>query len=125
MNCRDARRRLDDPAGVPGPEVRAHLEECELCAELAARLEDVRGALRSRHAGVSPDPHFATRVAAGVSEATTDLVGWAALRLLPGALMLVLVLSWLVLSADSSAVAGTAPSEDLLNWVVAQSEALP
>ena len=94
--------------------------------DVRQRLDEVRGALRRHHAGVSPDAHFASRVATHVTAATSDLVGWAALRLLPGTLILVLVLSWLVLRNDvATPPAGPAPTEDLLNWVAAQSEELP
>ena len=94
--------------------------------DVQRRLEEVRGALRRHHAGVAPDAQFATRVSANVTAATSDLVGWAALRLLPGTLILVLMLSWLVLRNDGATTpAGPAPTEDLLNWVAAQSEELP
>ena len=127
MSCRDVRRRLDDPAGAADARVQAHLEDCTPCARLASRLEQVRGALQRRHAGISPDPQFAARVAGNVTDSNGEQLAWAALRLLPGTVVLVLLLSWFAWRNDVPVVQipAQAPTDDLLNWVATRSPETP
>ena len=97
------------------------------CAALSFRLDEVRGALRRRHADASPDPRFATRVAGSVTDEAGHQLGWAALRLLPGTLALVALLSWFAWRSDvpPGPLPAPAPTEDLLNWVATQSPEIP
>lgn len=124
MTCHEARnellRRPEQGLGEALPTaIAAHLADCPACARLAERYERVRRDLARHHAGVEPDPGFAARVVARLPR-PTEMLGWAALRLLPATLALVLVLSgWCWLAAPApSALLDESPSDDLLAWVL-------
>jgi hypothetical protein len=125
MNCRDARRRLDDPTEVSDPRVQTHLLHYAPCARLAARMEEVRAALRNHHAGVSPDPRFVARVAGNLTNDAGEQLGWAALRLLPGTVALALVLFWFAWRSDVPVTPLAAPTDNLLVWVATQLSEMP
>jgi len=131
MNCRDVRDRLggpgEDRAAAP---VRQHLEACESCALLARRWEAARARFESR-ADVEPGPEFAARVAARVRGRSADTLGRAALRFMPAAFALLLVLAWLSLqsggetviaaeggSGGDDLVAAESIEDDLLSWIL-------
>ena len=117
MHCRDARGLLTTGGDRPAA-LASHLEACAACARYASRLESARRMLREHHGRVEPDSGFAERVAANLPHATTDILGWAATRLLPATLALVIVLGWFALQARSAPDAVTAPTDDLLSWVI-------
>ncbi len=102
------------------PEAVRHLAECDACAEFAARLGLAVEALRSHRTPVTPPPGFATRVAAALPAADQDLVGRAALRLLPATLALALALgAWCWTQTSSpDALLEAASTGDLLVWVL-------
>ncbi|HEY2737091.1 MAG TPA: hypothetical protein VGK45_01735 [Thermoanaerobaculia bacterium] len=92
----------------PGSEVaasdRAHLDACPECAAFARRLELAREALRRPAASadaLEPDASFALRVIERLPK-PTELLGWAALRALPAAVVLVLALLWIGVSQPPS-----------------------
>ncbi len=92
---------------------------------IESRMEQVRLYLRGHHAGVEPDAGFADRVVARLDRPATDLLGWAAWKLLPATLALVLVLVWFAfqVAPASEKAASTSPVDDPLAWVLGESEA--
>jgi hypothetical protein len=99
--------------------------------ELARRLDDVRRALRARHAGIEPDAHFADRVVAGLPQGEGWTIVWAARRILPASLAIVAVLMVAALastrSTDRSIASASAPTPtsataqagtDPLDWLL-------
>lgn len=123
MDCRRVRDRLMDGAGERGTEMIEHLDACAACAAFARRLGEAEALLRAHHAGVEPDAAFAARVVARLPE-PSELLGWAALRLLPATLALALVLTaWCVLATPGpSSLVEETPTDDVLAWVVATEE---
>lgn len=123
MTCSDARDRLTAKAtGVPVADFESaveHLRDCPACVEYARRLALASGYLRDTHAGIEPDFAFATRVV-GALPKSPGPIGRAALRLLPAALALVIVLAgWCLLDTSSpQALLDEAPTDDLLGWVL-------
>lgn len=79
-------------------------------------MDLAKRALREHHAGVGPDPGFASRVTARLP-ATLDPLRWAAVRLLPAGLAAALVLGVLVWQQMP---ANDAPSsvDELVAWTV-------
>ena len=95
--------------------------------ELQSRLEQARRCFREHHTQVEPDAGFPDRVAARLRREPAELLGWAAIRLLPIALVMAMVLAWLSMqSSSSSTAAGTQDgTDDLLAWVLGESETAP
>jgi hypothetical protein len=125
MNCNEVRSRLlnltaPPPAGEP---LADHLESCDSCGAYAARLAHTVRALADHHAGVEPDAAFAARVVAALPE-RNGVLGRVALKLLPAALALVLVLSgWIVIEQRRHTVTEEAvPTDDLLTWILQTEE---
>jgi hypothetical protein len=92
-DCAHAREHLlaraDHP---PSAAAAAHLGSCPDCAAFARRREALRSALRATQSEHLPDADFAARVLQSLPS-NTELLGWAALRLLPAALALLLGLT--------------------------------
>jgi hypothetical protein len=116
MDCASVREALlrgrlsEQDAGVA-----AHLEACAPCARIARRIAAVRERLRAPAVPVEPDPGFPLRVVARLPQ-PMEVLGWAALRALPAALLLALALAWVGLSqppSPANLLAGE-PSADLL-----------
>ncbi len=123
MTCDEYRDKLLAWEGIePPPPVRAHLESCTSCAAFARRFETAREALRDHRAEHQPDPYFARRVSA-LAAGGSDPLGWAAMKLLPVTLTLVLAMSawcWLATPGPSE-LFEQAPTEDLLGWALEES----
>lgn len=129
IRCSELRDRLTaargdgDAAGSGSPRdarlEAEHLASCPACAAYAERLAAFRSELRQRHADIRPGAGFAAQVVSRL-DGPPDLLGWAALRLLPATLALVLVLSgWCLLRTPSPTDLLTqAPTDDVLSWVV-------
>ncbi|HEX9637685.1 MAG TPA: hypothetical protein VGB99_09135 [Acidobacteriota bacterium] len=119
MSCTETRRALDH--GRPAVQLE-HLAGCRACSVYAERLELARRALREHRAEVEPDPAFAARVAARIDR-PLELVGSAALRILPAAVALALILGALVQLTGSEpqpgGAAGGAESvmDEVLVWL--------
>ena len=92
--------------------------------DLGARLERARVYFQEHHAGVEPDSGFATRVAARLERPSTDLLGWAAWKLLPATLALAVVLAWFALrvTPGTGSVASASPTEDPVGWILNETE---
>jgi predicted anti-sigma-YlaC factor YlaD len=122
MSCGRLRDQLTASGGGPLPEAaRRHLRDCAPCRRYAERMESARAILRDHRAEVEPDPGFAVRVAARLQEPPSEMLGWAAQRLLPATLALLLVLAWFAFSATPDSVQTStepAPTEDLFTWVL-------
>jgi predicted anti-sigma-YlaC factor YlaD len=119
MNCDTVQKILMDEQARRGPEIDEHLEECAACTRFAERLSIARQALEEHRAHVMPDDAFAARVVAELPQ-PSPVLGWAAVRLLPAAAALLLVLSawaWFGTGTPSEMVA-TAPTDDLVSWVL-------
>ena len=98
--------------------VRQHLEDCADCTSFAARLGDVEQALREHRSQVIPPAGFAATVQQRLPQGN-DLIGWAALRILPATLGLVLLLSWLTLRQESTVEnLDTDPTDALVSWML-------
>jgi anti-sigma factor RsiW len=120
-SCREIRDRLETAeAGSRSRDVETHLDRCAACARFASRLDAVRDALAGHQADVRPDPGFATRVAARLRHDPADVLGWAAVRLLPATLVLLAALAWIAFSTTSTPgdLLAEGPTDDLLTWVV-------
>ncbi|MCH9649850.1 MAG: hypothetical protein K0U98_16550 [Deltaproteobacteria bacterium] len=107
MNCRQARRKLSDSkCDSSQAAAEAHLRSCFPCQSFADRLREAQQLLGARRNDVLPDPSFAARVLSQLPSreptATSELLGWAALRLLPMTLALLLALSLWSLSSSPS-----------------------
>ena len=124
MNCRKARRAMDDPGNSRTADLAAHLAGCDDCRRLREALDETGSMLRSRHAGVLPDAAFATRVRARLRREPAQVLGTAALRLLPLTVLILMVLSWMAFTATPQVEqAGVdAPTEDVLVWVLEDPE---
>lgn len=122
MSCSKLRDRLTAPEKGPLPEaLQRHLQDCAACRRYVARVEAARTLLRDHRAEIEPDPGFAERVAGRLHEPSAEMLGWAAQRLLPATLALLLVLAWFTFSATpATTYAGEepAPTEDLFTWVL-------
>lgn len=114
MSCRRTRRLLQLHPGRR--EVRDHLALCPACTGFAARLAEVERALAAHRATELPPAGFSRRIAARLPP-PEDLVGWAALRLLPATLALVLLLSWLN-QRTQEATPASDPADVLSSWVL-------
>ena len=125
VTCRDVRGRLAARVGQPERAVARHLTHCPECTRFADRLQVARGIFREHHAGIEPDSHFAARVAARLNGEPASPLGWAAVRVLPAMLALLLMLAWLSWSVVPDATAAqtlVSPTEDLLTWVLEPGE---
>jgi hypothetical protein len=120
MKCREVRDRLASEAAEPTGRVAGHLKDCPSCARFEARARVARGLFREHHAGIEPDVHFAGRVAARLNGTPAARLGWAAARLLPATVALLValaLLSWQTTSSPASFFEES-PTEDLLTWVL-------
>ncbi len=111
-------------AGEVGESAEAHLATCEACSEFAVRFERARQAFADHRASHEPDPFFASRVSAQI-DGDTELLGWAALKLLPATLALLLTLSaWAWWSTPGpTALAGVvAPTDDPISWAIEEAD---
>lgn len=115
MDCQTLRNQL--LAGDAESTARAeHLSACAACADFARRLEGVRRHLRApAPPGFAPHPGFAARVVARLPR-SPEILGWAALRALPAALLLTFVLAWMSSAEPPSmdVLLSSEPSTDLL-----------
>lgn len=117
MRCRHARRLLTETA-APSSELRQHVADCAPCAAYQRRHETVLRALGDHRAVITPPAGFAARVRSRLQPAG-DPIGWAALRLLPVSLVLVLLLSWLNLRlAGEESATLTDPTTAVLSWAI-------
>jgi len=121
MNCAQVRKRLtDEQARTPVAGVLEHLGECPSCTRFAERLQLAEEVLRDHHSGTEPDAGFASRVVAALPTSSSDLLGWAAIRLLPATLALALVLTVWALAATPSptSLLEQSVNEDLWSWIL-------
>ena len=120
MNCRTARRAMDRPEEFRGPDLERHLDECDGCRKLKDALDAAGSMLKDRHAGVVPDAAFATRIRARLHRDPAQVLGTAALRLLPVTAIILVLLTWMAFTATpvSDAVVTEAPTEDVLAWLL-------
>lgn len=116
MNCRQFRKRL--PATADSHELLRHLEGCEDCAKLAARLELARDLFREHRSEFAPDAGFTARVGAQMQVDSGSSLSWAALRVLPLTLALLALLTWFSWAAPHPSVEVASPTDDLLGWVI-------
>jgi len=125
MNCDDVRQRLTATAGGTRPAgLEQHLEDCRACMHYATRLQAARRLFADHRSDAQPDAAFATRVVARLEKPPLETLGWAAARLLPATLALVLALAWFVFDVEpgSTYEESAAPTENLVSWVLEQTE---
>ncbi len=100
MKCqtfRDRWARRDLAHQAEDSELLRHRAECAVCQELAPRLDAMRLHVRDLHAGTEPDAGFSARVLQRIETQPDDVevLGWAAWRVLPAAMvLLVALLAW-------------------------------
>ncbi len=117
MNCRQARKLLTHSMGA-NAQARRHAASCGACSRFATRLKEIDRALVAPRSEISPPPGFARRVRSRLAP-TEDLIGWAALRLLPATLAVVLLLSWLNLRGESvQNAAAENPTDAVVSWML-------
>jgi len=123
MNCNEARNTLTLGHGAEPDGLDAHLADCSACRGYAARLAAAQKMFREHHGDVLPDAGFAARVVAQLPDPATEMLGRAALRLIPATLVLALVLAWFALDATPTTVVEdtAAPTDDLVSWIIEQS----
>lgn len=124
VDCAAARRELLRGVDRVSGRVSRHLGDCAGCAAFTERFAAARTGFRRHHAGAVPDAGFAARVTAALpgekDSGGADAVTWMALRLLPAAVALALVLgawSWMATSRPSD-LAASATTDDVLAWVL-------
>jgi hypothetical protein len=123
MNCKKARKRLVRGASRGAhPALLSHLESCPSCGSFAARLAEARQALKDHWHVHEPPASFARRVVANLPRRQADpfdVLGWAAVRLLPATLLLLVLLgSWSLVAAPSPTdLLADGGSQDVLTWV--------
>lgn len=133
MLCDDVRDRLlraPEEASAEEAAVR-HLESCPRCRRFAERLDLAHGVLAGDDGRppVRPDAGFSARVLERLPERQpTDLLGWAALRLLPPAFASALALAvWCVWATPAPETLWSTTAEtseavtaetDLMAWVL-------
>jgi hypothetical protein len=101
MKCAAVKDRLMQPAGNPvGESTTRHLDGCPSCRRFAESLSEMRRDLRDHHAGHEPDAAFAARVSSRFESDPGEMVGRAALRLLPISAVLLLLLLWISAGTD-------------------------
>ena len=125
MNCKRVREILTAEAAPAGPGVPRHLEGCEECRRFARRMEAVRLELRRPQAALEPDASFSARVLGRLpgqpAPPATELLGWAALRLLPLTLMLALLLGgWSLFSGPAPEALLTSVDQDPIAWILGE-----
>lgn len=123
MNCSRARNILTAGEEAAMGQLAQHLESCLSCRTFAARMESVRAELRGFRPTIEPDGAFSARVLQRLSEQAplqaTDLLGWAALRLLPIALLLTVLLGgWTLLTQPDPESLQASVDQDPLAWIV-------
>jgi hypothetical protein len=124
MTCNEARKRLAaaPPGSVEG-ELLDHVHGCAGCRRYHDRVLAAGRWFREHRAEVLPDAAFAARVSARLGPSgSADALGWAAVRLLPAVLALVVVLGWFAFqtSPDLTATSSEAADDDLLTWLIEQ-----
>jgi hypothetical protein len=118
MDCREFRSRLMDGQSSSASVGAAHRDSCGRCQEFERRWALVRlgvGQPAEHHDG---DLAFATRLVARLPKAP-EVMGWAALRALPAAVLLALLLAGLGASevpAPASLLTDDPSSSQLFAW---------
>jgi hypothetical protein len=105
--------------GASRTDLDRHLGSCAACSRFERDLGLARELLQAHRADHQPDSHFARRVTANLP-GDTELLGWAAFRLLPAALALLLALSLWAWSSTPGprTLVETSPTDDLLAWAI-------
>jgi predicted anti-sigma-YlaC factor YlaD len=96
MRCRRLRDHYasGEPAADPrlAADLESHLQSCAGCGAFVERLAVARRILAEPRSVVLPDSGFPARVAARLPQ-PVEVLGWAALRLLPAAAVLLVALA--------------------------------
>ena len=121
MSCRTLRRALDERGALAAtdPRFANHLAGCAECRAVVARFEAARDLLATPKEELAPPPGFAQRVVVSLPR-RAELLGWAALRLLPVSLALAVVAGYLVATtpAPFDLPPGSGSDAELLVWLV-------
>ena len=123
MNCKHVREIIASKRSPLGQDIARHLEDCVPCQRFAERMDAVRLELRRHQTVVEPDGSFSARVLERLSpqpsQPATELLGWAALRLLPVTLVLALLLGgWSLVSGPNPETLLTSVDQDPLAWIL-------
>lgn len=120
MNCRTARRAMDKLDAARDIALQHHLAGCDDCRKLKDALDAAGSMLKERHAGVVPDAAFAARIRARLHTEPAQVLGTAALRLLPVTAIILALLTWMAFTATpvTDTIVAKAPTEDVLAWVL-------
>ena len=120
--CDEFRNRLtgdDLPAELAG-----HAEACPACDRYAVRARAARRMFQDHQGTVEPDGAFAARVLERLEQERDDSLGWAAARLLPATVALLVILAWVSLQVapDPRALLVQSPTDDLVSWAIELTE---
>lgn len=128
MRCRALRRALDSGGVAVARQRREadHLAVCSDCRTLVERLEATRGSLGKPHAEIVPPPGFAARLIANLPR-REEVLGWAALRLLPASLLIALTAGYLLATTPSplDLPPNQGSDSELLVWLLFTSGGAP
>ena len=121
MRCSAVKDRLLQRTGAAaGQPITHHLDGCPACRRFAEHLDEMRRDLRHHHSGFEPDAAFAARVSSRLESDAGEVVGRAALHLLPLSAALLLLLLWI--SAGTSPREPELTSEDstqaYIDWIL-------
>lgn len=125
MDCEHVRQRLTSAVETARPAaLEQHLESCQACRHYATRRQTARELFADHRSDAQPDAGFAGRVVARLEQPPLETLGWAALRLLPATLALVLALALFVFGFETPTAheESAVPTEDLVSWVLEQTE---
>jgi len=119
--CKNVRQEVEQGSLDKG--TTNHLRDCDSCRRYSERLRIASELLRNQHAGFEPDSGFVQRVTTALP-GPPQLLGWAAVRLLPAGLALVVLLTgWVWVAAPAATTAmEVAPTDDVLTWVLEEAE---
>jgi predicted anti-sigma-YlaC factor YlaD len=120
MKCRDLQTRLLTTDVTKDAALAEHLGGCPGCRDFAQKWTLLRGALGPAATTPEPDAGFSARVMARLPQ-PSEMLGWAALRALPAAVLLALVLAGLgaaEVPPPVSLLVDEPSSSQLLAWSV-------
>lgn len=123
MKCIQVRDQLSAGLSPSTGQIEEHLTRCASCRQFALRVDLARRAMRAHQTDVEPPASFADKVVANLPSDASIALGWAAARLLPVCLLLLMVLAWLALTSSPESIASepAAPTDDLIGWVLESS----
>ena len=124
-NCDEFRDRLTatGDAGL-SKGLAGHARECPACDRYASRARAARQLIRNHQSSAEPDAAFAARVVERLRHERDETLGWAAVRLLPATVAVLVILAWVSLQVapDPRSLLVQSPTDDLVSWAIELTE---